>query len=252
MNKEKITLRDLYFECIIVDIFTINYPIIKLLHDEQPFIFKDMQDFISTNYSTVYPKLLAYLSSNEYQNPYGPIGDKIIKANVLDEMLLNLYGCKKCNIMIDNFRYHFYPFKENNYYKYVAFSLDLSAILVARFAERWEQVLTELSLDYNPIHNYDMVEDEKVNSRIITDTANEHKVQGFNSATYQPENQDTGQQVVSGSDDDNKRHLTRSGNIGVTTSQQMLESEIKLRDENIFIKRILQDVANYITVGVYD
>ena len=36
--------------------------------------------------------------------------------------------------------------------------------------------------------------------------------------------------------------LTRSGNIGVTTSQQMLESELTLRDKG-FIKGFLKEVA---------
>ena len=48
-------------------------------------------------------------------------------------------------------------------------------------------------------------------------------------------------QSTSGDFDDNHRKLTRSGNIGVTTSQQMLQSEIELRQWN-FYNMIMNDI----------
>ena len=44
--------------------------------------------------------------------------------------------------------------------------------------------------------------------------------------------------------------LTRSGNIGVTTSQQMIESERKLWEYNIF-KQIYEDVDDILTINIY-
>lgn len=44
--------------------------------------------------------------------------------------------------------------------------------------------------------------------------------------------------------------LTRSGNIGVTTSQQMLESELKLREYD-FYKTIYKDIDSILCLGVY-
>lgn len=46
------------------------------------------------------------------------------------------------------------------------------------------------------------------------------------------------------------RKLTRSGNIGVTTSQQMLESEIKLWEWN-FLEGVFEDADKILTVPVY-
>lgn len=48
-----------------------------------------------------------------------------------------------------------------------------------------------------------------------------------------------------------KRTLTRSGNIGVTTSQQMLESEIKLWEWS-FYETVFKDVDTVLTVPKYN
>ena len=45
--------------------------------------------------------------------------------------------------------------------------------------------------------------------------------------------------------------LTRTGNIGVTTSQQMIESEIKLWDWN-FIDNVFKDIAEILTLPIYE
>lgn len=49
-----------------------------------------------------------------------------------------------------------------------------------------------------------------------------------------------------------QRELTRKGNIGVTTSQQMLESEITLRDKYNFINYFCNIFVRECTIGVYD
>ena len=45
--------------------------------------------------------------------------------------------------------------------------------------------------------------------------------------------------------------LTRSGNIGVTTSQQMIEQEINLWKWNYFRDVVFPDVANALTISLY-
>lgn len=49
---------------------------------------------------------------------------------------------------------------------------------------------------------------------------------------------------------DDTRTLTRSGNIGVTTSQQMLESERKIVDY-LFYKTVAQDIIHLVCVNVW-
>lgn len=48
----------------------------------------------------------------------------------------------------------------------------------------------------------------------------------------------------------NDRELTRSGNIGVTTSQQMLTSEIELRQWNYF-NGVFNDIDTLLTLSIY-
>lgn len=96
-------------------------------------------------------------------------------------------------------------------------------------------------------------------------------LQGFNSNSYNPtdkENsntndsqhnvtsvneQNTGTQGMSNSgDDDGTRNytLTRAGNIGVTTSQQMIESERKLWEFN-FVAIVYHDIDTVMTIEYY-
>lgn len=51
-------------------------------------------------------------------------------------------------------------------------------------------------------------------------------------------------------DDVETNHLTRSGNIGVTTSQQMLQSEIDLWKWNFFYE-VFSDIDNVFTISTY-
>lgn len=50
--------------------------------------------------------------------------------------------------------------------------------------------------------------------------------------------------------DDSTRELTRSGNIGVTTSQQMIESEIELWQWNYF-KQVFEDIDSILCLDIY-
>lgn len=51
-------------------------------------------------------------------------------------------------------------------------------------------------------------------------------------------------------DDDETRELTRSGNIGVTTSQQMLQSDIELWKWNFFYE-VFHDIDTIFTISTY-
>jgi hypothetical protein len=48
----------------------------------------------------------------------------------------------------------------------------------------------------------------------------------------------------------NPRELTRSGNIGVTTSQQMAQSEIELR-KWLYYESVFNDIDNVLTLSIY-
>lgn len=119
----------------------------------------------------------------------------------------------------------------------------LASIIINKFSDKWNRLYDAfITTTYNPIENYSMTEEANAN----TDMNTSNKVYGFNSPTAIP----SSDQNMSGSKLTNTTELTRSGNIGVTTSQQMLESEIKLRKWN-FIDEIMRDVDSVLCLNIY-
>lgn len=167
----------------------------------------------------------------------------------------------------------------------------LANILYTRYGVQWDKLYKVLSAEYNPIENYSMTEEEtpditrtetpnitrgkttsaKSDFTVTTDADTASDVYGFNSNSPVPQGESNGKSTVTtqGDADKNvttenetetgtrteretgKRTLTRSGNIGVTTSQQMLESEIKLWEWN-FYETVFKDVDTVLTVPKYN
>ena len=113
---------------------------------------------------------------------------------------------------------------------------------------------------------------------VTTDSGTASDVYGFNSNSPVPQAETSGNSTVTTRGDSDKnvttetetetgtfetetgtrtetetgnRRLTRSGNIGVTTSQQMLESEIKLWEWS-FYETVFKDVDTVLTVPKYN
>lgn len=103
------------------------------------------------------------------------------------------------------------------------------------FRELWETKLYE----YNPIENYDRTE----TSEHIISNSGEQKISAMNSSEYQPDSSASSD----GSDVFNARV---HGNIGVTTSQQMIEAQRELVRYDFYeeVARMFEDelcVSNY-------
>ena len=105
--------------------------------------------------------------------------------------------------------------------------------------------------DFNALENYSMIEVEKTNTKVTSTDNTKGGSYGFNSDVSVPVNDSNSTSVVEGNGEDNKRELTRSGNIGVTTSQQMLESELQLRKYN-FYEELYKDVNSVATLSIYN
>lgn len=151
------------------------------------------------------------------------------------------------------------------------------------FNKRWARLWEILTAEFNPIENYSMTdthtfEHGKVETNTGTDTTrrtgtdtvthtgdNENEVSAFNSDTYQDAAKVTQTttdldtrnmndalehgHVITNSGVDTER-TTRSGNIGVTTSQQMAQSSIDLWKWNYFYD-IFRDVDSIFTITTY-
>ena len=147
----------------------------------------------------------------------------------------------------------------------------LAAVVWTHFGDQWTRAYNALVTEYMPLENYNMVETEvnEITDDSTTDVtgsaANNNttvssakNVYGYNTSTAVPsetETINTGQNTDVKTDYDNTRNidreLHRSGNIGVTTSQQMLEAELKLRAYRFF-ERVYKDVDSILALPIYD
>lgn len=132
-------------------------------------------------------------------------------------------------------------------------SLDkVASVIVNKFGDKWNRLYdTFITKVYNPIENYSMTEREKTNSKVKVTSSGTAGTFGFNSDDSVPTGESSTETTSEGNADDNNRELTRSGNIGVTTSQQMLESEIELRKWN-FANMLFSDVDSICTLSIYE
>ena len=127
---------------------------------------------------------------------------------------------------------------------------DIANIIFNKFSDKWKRIYDAIMMEYNPINNYDMVENEKVNSKITSTVGTDNKTYGFGSGTAAPTDTADSTSTTEGLKDDNFRELTRSGNIGVTTSAQLLEGELEVR-KNIFIDIVMNDIDTMMCLKLY-
>lgn len=130
-----------------------------------------------------------------------------------------------------------------------------------------------LSLEYNPIENYNMIEsstdthtgtDTDAHTGTISDsggTSYTDNTYGFDSASPVPQNSGntTNNNTRTHLNTDTTTHdtatehsLSRSGNIGVTTSQQMLESERNLWMWNFYNNFLFPVFDSVLTLPIYN
>lgn len=127
---------------------------------------------------------------------------------------------------------------------------DIAHIIFNKFSDKWKRIYDAIMMEYNPINNYDMVENEKVNSKITSTVGTDNKTYGFGSTTAAPTDEAASTSTTEGTKDDNYRELTRSGNIGITTSAQLLAGELEVR-KNIFIDIVMNDIDTIMCLKLY-
>lgn len=148
----------------------------------------------------------------------------------------------------------------------------LALLLSAKFRVNWTKLWeTEVS-EYNPVHNYNMTEESERHGNTaglnnLTDETNHGRTLhtkmshwGFNSQDSNPADETTSDEggkttvnhtgdVTSNSDENSNLH--RYGNIGVTTSQQMVEAERNVRMWNYF-NSVYRDIDSVLAIRMYD
>lgn len=133
---------------------------------------------------------------------------------------------------------------------------DLARILLNRFGENWKRKFEALNVEYAPLDNYSMEEEEKVNSKVTVSTTSTGDYKGFNIPNsesgddYAQVNKNGTESTSSGDAKDNVRNLQRHGNIGVTTNAQMLSGELEVRQYD-FIQSVMNDIDSISLLMVY-
>lgn len=211
---DKIKVSDWYYE--------------HTIQDQNVFVFQAMLDYLQQNQIDI-PDWLkdednAYLMDLEYCTAVS--GDKYLSKNFIAQ-----YERSEVEVL-----------------------LYFAMILYRRFNTKWSKIYDALLIEYNPLENYSSTETETPN---LTDTSKANskvtvKQSGstFDTAVYQP----FASTETAGNENDNKvtttktgtRTVTKSGNIGVTTSQQMLQSEVEVRQYD-FYQGIYNDIDEFIT-----
>ena len=170
------------------------------------------------------------------------------------------------------------------YFNFLYISDDLTEVasIISNLAEIYNNEYTTkvglLLKDYNPIENYNSTESESTTSENTTTSGNENttttttnsttensgvttnKVSPYDSENFSNDNNSNSSNTstVNGTDSTSitdsgnissngtlTRTLTRKGNIGVTTTQQMIESEYELRAKNLVFE-FLEKVSKFI------
>ena len=153
---------------------------------------------------------------------------------------------------------------------------SLASLIWGKYHIPWTRLWQTFEVDYNPIHNYNMYEDEETTNEntyediIDSDIASSHErtedtlssAYGFNSGQPNPADKseyEEGQSATKTEDTtrnktDNlseERNLHRYGNIGVTTSQKMISDERELWLWNYF-EQIYSDLDEVLALKFYD
>ena len=121
---------------------------------------------------------------------------------------------------------------------------------------KWEKAL---NIEYDPLSNYDRKEEWTDNSRANTSTSSDSssggtlKVSSYDSDLMHDKEKTSGNSqsdIVSKSNADNKRTGRAYGNIGVTTSQQMLDAELTIARFNLY-NQIADIIVRDICIMIY-
>lgn len=135
-----------------------------------------------------------------------------------------------------------------------AFMNAQAHLIYSRFNVKWVKLFEALNAEYNPIENYNLYEKETPDlidtSSVKTDVTAETSASSYDSDDFEP----VSKLHTTGQDTNNvikltkkgNRVLERSGNIGTTTTQQMIESEFELRKHDIYMV-IYNDVDTILT-----
>ena len=123
--------------------------------------------------------------------------------------------------------------------------------VAVHFKDKWKRLYDAyVTKQYDPIENYSSTEEEHYQTKVENETETNGDAYGFGSDDASPLSKSTMKSTTSSDPENNTRTLTRRGNIGVTTSQQMLQSEIDLRKWDYY-DNLFRDIDSVLALDIY-
>lgn len=107
--------------------------------------------------------------------------------------------------------------------------------------DSWNRMIEAFDAQYNPIHNFDRNEEWNDSGSASNEASSLQKVAGYNQTGSLTDRNSATQTGSGNSASTHKGHLF--GNIGVTTTQEMIDAEMELRKKDMYstIIREFQD-----------
>lgn len=133
---------------------------------------------------------------------------------------------------------------------------EMIALWSARNVPVWERIYNAVTEQYNPLENYNRQEDwnqtDTGSSSASGSNTDTGKVTGYNSGDWANQNQTESYASNSGSSSLQTYHTSNiHGNIGVTTSQEMLEQELSVAPKTDIYDYIVKSFKNRFCLMVY-
>lgn len=125
---------------------------------------------------------------------------------------------------------------------------EILAFWSAKNVANWQKIYDAMTAYYNPLWNKDGTVTETENRNLRSTGSSTGQVSAFNTENFRNQSK----QDASGTDTGSiTRSRTESGNIGVTTSQQMLKEEIEIRRDYNVYDIITEDFKSRFCLMVY-
>lgn len=117
----------------------------------------------------------------------------------------------------------------------------------------WKRILEALAAEYSPIENYDRYETftDTGSSSTQQSTGTTRKVAGWNNDSALTPSEGVDSSGSGSASNTNTRTGHLHGNIGVTTAQQMITEEVKLRSTITLAEVISKSFKNNFCIQIY-
>lgn len=223
--------------------------------------------------SSFYPCLYDYMKEdaskiNEVSNLFSKIANEseVIFADYDNELIAELaysYYYERAHRPLKVLYYHYANSVDwEDSTSIAAFFTHLGKVAYSRYGDNWEKIYNVYFIEqYKPLENYSMLQERtpeltygttttrKQDTKV--DTSGKTKIVPFNSSASvltgesegdsETTEEKTKNEIEASSSETGKETLTRSGNIGITSSQQMATQELELRKLD-FVKRVFADI----------